>query len=77
MRDERRYRRSLAQLFALLGAWAFVLGYVLLGILRGMSLWALSVRLPVLFGVVYALLFAYFFWIMRQGIPQDKTGESS
>jgi len=52
-------------------------GMCLLGILRGMSLWALSVRLPVLFGVVYALLFAYFFWIMRQGIPQDKTGESS
>ncbi|WP_438316667.1 hypothetical protein ACP6EK_01065 [Candidatus Caldatribacterium sp. SIUC1] len=77
MRDEGRYRKNLAQLFALLGAWAFVLGYAVWGILRGMSLWALSVRLPILFGVVYALLFAYFFWIMRQGIPQDKTGESS
>ncbi|MEN3184072.1 MAG: hypothetical protein ABDK93_03650 [Atribacterota bacterium] len=77
MRDEKRYRRSLAQLFALLGGWAFALGYAVWGVLRGMSLFALAIRLPLLFGVVYGLLFAYFFWIMRQGMPQGESGETS
>lgn len=77
MRDERRYRRGLAQLFALLGGWIFALGYALWGVLRGMSLFALAVRLPILFGLVYGLLFAYFFWLMRHGIPQNGSGESS
>lgn len=77
MRDEKRYRKNLAQLFALLGGWVFALGYTIWGVLRGMSLLALAIRLPILFGVVYGLLFAYFFWIMRQGIPQDESGETS
>ncbi|MBC7217534.1 MAG: hypothetical protein H5U36_05135 [Candidatus Caldatribacterium sp.] len=77
MRDEGKRRRSVAQLFALLGAWAFTLGYAVWGVFRGMSLFALAVRLPILFGVVYGLLFAYFFWIMRHGVPQNESGESS
>lgn len=77
MRDERRYRKGLAQLFALLGGWAFTLGYAIWGMLRGMSLFTLAIRLLILFGVVYGLLFAYFFWIMRQGMPQSGSGETS
>jgi len=77
MRDIKRYRKNLAQIFALLGAWIFALGYAIWGVLRGMSLFTLAIRLPILFGVVYGLLFAYFFWIMRHGVSEKESGESS
>ncbi len=76
MRNEGRYRKSVAQIFALLGAWAFTLGYALWGVYRGMSLFSLAVRLPILFGMVYGLLFAYLFWVMRH-VTQGRSGESS
>lgn len=77
MRDEEKHRKRVAQLFALLGGWVVTLGYAVWGMLRGMSLLGLAIRVLLLFGVTYGLLFAYFFWIMRHGVPRENSGERS